>query len=415
MLATCVLTVPLLFIISSRSEDIGVRELERVAERVAPEVTPATLSRGGAIDLPATEEAIVVGVYRPDGDLVAGNGPKAGGELVTDAKRLTHIGRVGHELVVARPVVADESHKTIGVIRVAEPLSETVAHARRDQALLLLFDLIAVAIATSVGWYLATRLVRPIEQIRNDAVRLGRGDFAIAARTSGIHELDATSAAISDTAGRLEDTVRREREFTSNASHQLRTPLTALRLAIEGEILSPREDQALVLEESLREIERLESTITTFLDLARHRGTVRLPFDVDLWADAQRVRLEDRFGEAHRLLEFRLSGNGSPKISREVLDQIFEILIDNALSHGRGDILVSVVAGSEMLTVSVLDEGKLRRDPGELFVRNDPEARGLGIGLALGRALAEGEGGRLVVAAAQPTELRLTLPDSDLL
>lgn len=408
VLATVVLTVPLMLVTSSRARDRGVRELERVAERFAPDVTAASLKGLDDIDLPGTEEAVAVGVYLPDGTRVAGRGPDPGGDLIADVRKTTRNARVGSSLVIARPVVVDDS--TIGVIRVSEPLSETVGRARRDQGLLLLFDLIAIVIAGLVGWYLATRLVRPIERIRDDAVRLGKGDFAIPDRKSGIRELDATSEAMSDTAQRLDDILRREREFTANASHQLRTPLTALRIAIEGELMAPREDPSLVLGESLSEIERLESTINTLLRVARRRITGRLVIDSVDWIEGQRLSWRE-FAEGEHPVKFRTLGTGAVKVSREVLDVISDVLVDNAVRHGTGTVKVSLTIEAESLTLSVADEGNLRRDPADLFVRNDPAAAGTGIGLALARSLAEGEGGRLVVASTDPTEFRAILPD----
>ena len=254
ILATAFLTVPLAIVSSLRARSESVRELERVAERVAADISGASLRGGDQIDLPAIESAVSVAVYLRNGTRIAGNGPATADELVKATDRLTRQGTVGSSLVVTRPVVIDEQTK--GVIWAAEKLSDTEGRVRHDILLLVAFDLAAIGIAAASGWFLSSRLVAPLELIRDDAVRLGGGDFAIRRRVSGVAELDATSQALSGTAKRLETALHREREFSANASHQLRTPLTALRLSIEGEVLNPRDDRLAVLNESLEEIDR---------------------------------------------------------------------------------------------------------------------------------------------------------------
>lgn len=409
LLAVGVLTVPLAIVSSVRSRDDAVKELERAAERVATDVTATSMTENDEIELPKVEDAVTVGVYLPDGTLVAGDGPQPAGALVTDAGLLTRNADIGQTLVVARPIVADE--RVEGIIRMEEPLSETEGRIRRDLGLLLLFDVAAVAIAASAGWFLAARLVAPLEEISNDAVRLGSGDFAITERASGITELDATSAALADTAQRLDSTLRREREFTANTSHQLRTPLTALRLSIEGELLSPRADPSEALLESVHEIDRLESTITTLLEVARRRTGHRTTLDPAEWIDDLRHRWVAAFTEAGREIRFTATDDVAVQVSREVLDEISNVLIDNALGHGHGAVSAMVSGGSGSLTLAVTDEGDLGRDPSELFVRNDPAASGSGVGLALARSLAEGEGGRLVVSSTSPTGFLVVLAD----
>ena len=410
ILATVVLTVPLAIVSSLRARSDSVRELERVAERVAADISVASLRGGDEIELPAIESAVSVAVYLPDGTRIGGNGPEVADDLVRNTELLTRQGTVGSSLVVTRPVVIDE--QTRGVIWVAEALSETEGKVRRDVLMLVAFDLAAIGVAAAAGWFLSRRLVEPLELIRDDAVRLGGGDFAIGRRSSGVAELDATSDALSETAQRLETTLHREREFSANASHQLRTPLTALRLSIEGEVLNPREDRLVVLNESLHEIDRLESTISTLLDVARRGTGHRSRVDPSLWMESVRLRWAARLAEAGRPVRFCAAEGDRVDVSSQVLDEISDVLIGNALAHGSGEITVDAAGGSGSLVVTVTDTGTLEREPAQLFVRYDPGAAGNGVGLALARSLAEGEGGRLVLAGVGPTQFKLVLPDS---
>lgn len=407
ILATAVLTVPLAIVVSRRAGEEGVHELERVAERTATDISSESLQGLDEIELPDTETGVAVAVYSTDGRLLAGAGPDPAGPAVLDTGLLTRSHEVGHSLVVTRPVVLDET--TAAVIRASEPLSETRGRVRRELALLLAFDAAALIAATAAGWFVARRLVKPLDLIRDDAVRLGAGDFAVERRHSGVSELDATSAALADTAERLDDTLRREREFTANASHQLRTPITALRVSIEGELMTPRDDRTLVLDESLAEIDRLESTISTLLEVARTRDVERTEVDLSEWAAATRGRWHTQISSRDRTSDFT-GAHESVRVSREVMDEITDVLIDNALAHGDGEVRVEAKGGGGVLSLTVSDEGELGRDPAGLFVRNDPAATGTGVGLALARSLAEAEGGRLVVSTA-PTRFKLVLPD----
>lgn len=408
VLATVVLTIPLAIVTSLRARSDSVRELERVAERVAADISVAALRGSDSIDLPHVESSVSVAVYLPDGSRLIGEGPSHADDLVSDTRFLTRQGAVGSSLVVTRPVVIDEH--TEGVIRVAEPLSETEGRIRRDLLILGAFDIGAIGVAAAAGWFLSRRLVEPLERIRDDAVRLGGGDFAIGRRESGVSELDATSEALSDTALRLDKALQRERDFSSNASHQLRTPLTALRLSIEGELLNPREDREVALNEALAEIDRLDGTISMLLDLARSGTGRRSLVDLSRWMDEVGLRWTPRLSEGDRSAHFGATGIEWATVSSQVLEEITDILIDNALVHGTGEIQVAVVGGTSSVELTVSDEGRLGRDPSDLFVRYDPGAEGNGVGLALARSLAEGEGGRLVVAEVAPTQFKLVLP-----
>jgi signal transduction histidine kinase len=409
-MATLVLTVPLALIIARRESADSVRELERVAQRAASRLPTSIGVAGERIELPKVEENVQIGVYLPDGTLVAGSGPSAADRVTTRARRLTVDGSVGDQRVLADPVFVDE--RLIGIVRVAEPVADTAARVRHDIFILVAFDLAAVLIAALVGWFVAARLARPVRMIRDDAVRLGDGDFSIEPRHSGIAELDDTAAALAETAGRLEAVLLRERAFSVDASHQLRTPLAALRLLIETENLDPRPDHGRVLDEALIEIDRLEGTMTTLLDAARDRPSSREPMDVDGFMSDLRARWNDPLALDSRPFRCTSTGHVQAHISRPVLDQILDILIGNAADHGAGAVDVRLTDSSGGMVVTVRDAGRLGRDPGALFARRDPGATGHGVGLSLARSLAEAEGGRLVVASSQPTVFRLVLPDA---
>jgi len=409
ILATIILTVPLAVIIANRETTDAFHELDRIAERTAAGLPPDLSHPSEPFELPRVEPIVEVAVYDSLGRLVAGTGPARADPLTSKSSVVTLDGTQGDFRLVVRPVVVNEQRA--GTIRVAEPLAETSSRIRRDVLGLVAIDLIAVLLATSVGWLVAARLARPLKVIRDDAVRLGNGDFSIHPAPSGVTELDDTAEALAETARRLDNLVTREREFSANASHQLRTPITALRLALESELLDPRPDRGAVVHESLGELDRLETTIETLLAIARDRPLHREPIDVGSVVATIRSQWNGPLAERGRPLRISTSGHPSAHVSVEVLHQILDVLLSNALTHGDGEVVVAFGEDSANLIVDVGDRGAIGREPSEMFVRRDPSAAGNGVGLALARALAESEGGRLMLARLSPTNFRLVLPD----
>jgi signal transduction histidine kinase len=127
--------------------------------------------------------------------------------------------------------------------------------------------LLVLGVAAAIGHVVAGRLARPVRRLGDAAVQLGDGDFALNVPHSGVPELDRAAQAMTSTARRLDDLVTRERAFSSDASHQLRTPLAGLRAAIETELEFPRADPTAVLHEAVSDIDRLEQTITELLSI----------------------------------------------------------------------------------------------------------------------------------------------------
>lgn len=408
-LATIVLTLPLAVLIAGREHNDANQELTLAAERAANELTSDSDFANSSLELPEFEDSLTVGVYLPGGRRIAGAGPATADNFTMSAALLTEIGTTATNRVLVRPIV--EREQKVAVLRVAEPLSEAERKVWRDILILLGIDLTAVIVAAVVGSLVTTRLVRPLSAIRDDAVRLGDGDFSIKPARSGIDELDATADALADTAARLDGVLQRERSFTADASHQLRTPLTSLRLVIEGEMQSPSADPNPMLDAALGEIDRLEATIGTLLSVARDQPISRDPVDLDRMLAAVTRRWSAVLDERDRSLACASSIEGHPRVSRNVLEQILDILLSNALQHGRGDVTIDASEEGNNVVITVSDLGRIGRDPSELFTRRDPGASGHGLGLALARSLAESEGGRLVLAATDPTTFRLLLMD----
>lgn len=403
-LACSVLTIPLAVFAARNEHERTVREMSLEAQEVLIHVLRDGQFDPDNITLASVDWNLEAAIYRLDDSKAAGDGPDQADFVTARAVLLPTNQRVDGAVIYAQPIVVQG--EKVATIRISEMTPWTGRRITRALLALVAFNALAVVAAALIGAFVASRLSRPVRRLRDDAVRLGTGDFAISPRRTGIREIDETSTALSDTAERLGEILQREREFTTNSSHQLRTPLTSLRLLLESELAVPRPDPAEAVSDALDEVDRLQATITTMLEVARGAPTPRAPLDLDSWARDVR----DRWAHSEDTVEVT-SGRGTASVSRAVLDQIVDVLITNAVQHGEGTISVSVGVGDGRLVVSVSDHGSLARNPAELFRRHDPDAAGHGVGLALARMLAEAEGGRLVLESSQPTTFRLSLPN----
>jgi signal transduction histidine kinase len=223
-----------------------------------------------------------------------------------------------------------------------------------------------------------------------------------------VPELDALGQALDATARRLDELVTRERAFSADASHQLRTPLAALRIELEAMQMAGAE--APEVERAIGEVDRLQATIDALLAVARDsprgEGTTDVGTLLDEVEEAWRPRLAERARPLHVF-----SHDGSISAAPAVVRQIFDVLLDNALRHGAGAVEVRCRPTGRFVAIEVHDEGNATPVPESVFARRGPEAAdGHGIGLALARSLAHAEGGRLALRSdAGGTTFTLTM------
>jgi signal transduction histidine kinase len=357
---------------------------------------------------------ITLGLYDAAGSRLAGAGPAS--DDVTRRAARTRVetrGVEGDDLVVALPF-RRASGATFSV-RAASPYGEVVARTYRSWALMALLAAAVLGIAWLVGSRRARALALPFEQLTADAQALGRGDFRVRAQATGLAEADAAGVALGETATRLGAMLERERAFSADASHQLRTPLTRLRLGLESALLDPVADRDVALQDAVTRLDELERTVRSLLMLARDTGSA------GGFCDAGAV-VRDRWtrwsagAEPGRSVRVRTAEDvPAAACSAVALGQVLDVLVDNALSHGAGAVLVAVRPAGPGVAVDVSDEGPgLGSDPERAFLRRSPDARGHGIGLALARSLTEAEGGRLVVTTPGPQPvLTVLLPAAE--
>jgi signal transduction histidine kinase len=227
---------------------------------------------------------------------------------------------------------------------------------------------------------------------------------------SGVPEIDAVAASLSQSAHRVERTLARERAFSADASHQLRTPLAGLRLQLESALEGPDAHLRPAITTAIGATDRLGQTISDLLALSRDTQTRNRELPLPTLLDELRHDHHDPLAAAGRHLTI-VTDPELPAAAASVpaIRQILGVLLDNALRHGRGAVTVTTREATQAVAVDIADEGRIDTPEG-LFVRRSATAAGHGIRLALARSLTEAEGGRLLLSRQDPTTFTLLLP-----
>ncbi len=315
----------------------------------------------------------------------------------------------GGVLVVSVPV------RTGGVLRVVSDDAALISSIKQSWVAIGGLAFFALLTAAMMARIQGERLAAPLESLAEAARRLGDGDFSARAPHSGLPEADDVAKALHETAAQLGAMLDRSRSFGADASHQLRTPLTALRLdleALDGTGADPE-----LVGAAIREADRLEATIAELLSLADAPGGVTDgSFDVAELAAARLDAWQSLARAAGRKVVLDASPVPPVRARPGAIGQSLQVLLDNALEHGAGTITVSVQAvaaggglgltgegrDTKWVRLCVTDEGPgipPERREGLLSGRADTVT---GRGLVLARQLVEAEGGRLTLERAAP-------------
>lgn len=283
-----------------------------------------------------------------------------------------------------------------------------------QRGVLLLCTAASAGLARLLIRFGAADTAGPVEELTRRAERVDDGPVIFQPLRSGIDEIDRISQVFEGHAADLTKSLAAEREFASDASHQLRTPLTALLMRLDE--ISMSDDIAQMHEEAtvaITQVERLTTVVDKLLQRARESPSGPLPtISLDsVIAELQR-EWQPAFAAARRSV--KVSGERGMQVvsSRSGLSQILATLLENTLQHGSGTVEVMARRNGPSVVVEVSDLGK-GVDPAiapHIFQRR-VSTGGTGLGLALARDLAQANGGRLELRSAQPAVFALFLSE----
>ena len=304
----------------------------------------------------------------------------------------------------------------LAVIAVVGVPALVLAAGRSADVVTLVAGIMAAA-AVLAGWLatiLARRLSRPVEELAEAAGRLGTGDPRPLGRRYGVADLDQLADGLDSFARRLSSLLAADRELATDASHQLRTPLTALSMRLE-EMMAAADDPDVVREEgsaALAQAERLADVVSQLLSPARRATTAELT-DIDGIVEQQVTEWDPAFRRARRKLVLIGVRGLQAHVTPGGLAQVLATLLDNALMHGGGTVTIQTWQNTRSVVIEVRDEGKgvepeLVSRIFERAVSGRPE--GTGLGLALARTMAAADGGRVVLVKPKPATFAVFLP-----
>lgn len=316
-------------------------------------------------------------------------------------------------LKVTVPAVTDGG-RTVGAIQVSYPTSDLTARLWRIWGFRAVLAVGVLAVAAGLGALVARRLTRPLRQLNEMASRFGDGDLTARSPVTGPPETQQLARTLNSGAERLDVLIDSQRMFVADASHQLRTPLTALRLSLDNiadgaDDFFVRED----VEQATAEVVRMSRLVNGLLVLARAEAKVSAAEALPL-----RELVEERLSVWRPAAEERgvtiaLEGEagGRPAVlaSPGHLEQVLDNVLSNALevSPDGTTITVRMSVGADSVELSVLDQGPGMSDAEksrafDRFWRGQglTGRSGSGLGLAIVKQLVTDDGGTVTLRDA---------------
>ncbi len=301
------------------------------------------------------------------------------------------------ENILATAVPVLRRGATIGAVRVTQSVAAVQSAVRSTVLKLVLVAGVVLLLGLLAGGLIARQIALPLRRLEGAARKLAGGDLGARAVVEGSSEQRSLSTSFNEMADRVQRLIGAQREFVADASHQLRTPLTALRLRLEeARATGVSPTAAAELDAGTAEVDRLAAILDELLVLSRAEDrelqgeTVELPAAIgravarwQVAADARKIALNPA-----------VNGAGTAWCAPADLDRALDVLIENALSYSPPGGEVTVTGGDGR--IEVCDRGP-GLEPGEeelVFERfhrgraGRQGPAGSGLGLAIARTLA---------------------------
>lgn len=311
-------------------------------------------------------------------------------------------------LATAVPII--HRGRPVAAVRVTQSVA-AVSHAvQRVELELALVAAVVLAVGLAAGALLASQIALPLRRLEATARRVAQGDLRATAAVEGSSEQRSLASSFNDMTERVAGLLAGQRAFVADASHQLRTPLTGLRLRLESARAAAADDDAAAdLEAAIAEVDRLSHTVDEMLLLSRDGRRRSSGARVDLAAVAQDAMTRWRPEASHRnvALAGRREGasGGMVWAARADLERALDVLVENAIRYSPPSSTVTIVTAPGR--IEVLDRGPgVPADERELVFerfRRGGAGRaaqpGHGLGLPIARELVREWEGEVTIGA----------------
>lgn len=324
---------------------------------------------------------------------------------------------LGEELLLVT-VPAVEQGRVVGAVRLSQELGTVEAEVGGSWVELSLLGIAVIAVGVGLAWILATTLVRPVRKLESAATRLGHGDLAARAPIEGPSELSSLARSFNRTADALSYNIMAQRDFLANASHQLRTPLTGIKLRLEA----IQEEGGYAARQAAKveaEVDRLNELVDDLLQLARAASAESPGQEVDLAAAARSAaeRWRSPAEAAGQVVSLEADGACLVWADPGDIDHVLDNLIENAIRYSPQGSEVAVSVAQERPAVIVSDSGPgipaAERDRiFERFYRGATgraAGTGSGLGLAIVAEITRRWGGSLHLQDGSGTRIEVLL------
>jgi signal transduction histidine kinase len=329
------------------------------------------------------------------------------GKAVSDTRESNTLGQP----IVYVAVPVRSGVRVLGAVRITQTASDLDREVNTYLGVLVVGAVSTLVGAAIIAVLLATTVTRRVRRLRDAAETIAEGDMSARADVGGGGEIQELAESFNTMADRVQAVVESQRGFAGDASHQLRTPLTALRLRLDRAAdLMDLDDPAVDQVDAARdEIDRLQRLIDGLLVLARADGRDHETMPVDIRSIAEDRVDSWRAFAAERGVTIDLD---APSVAvahavESAPEQIIDNYIDNALEvvPDGGRILVSVRTEPGGVVITVDDNGpglpaEHREHAFDRFWRGTQEGTGSGLGLAVVASLAHASGGAVWLAAS---------------
>ncbi len=323
-----------------------------------------------------------------------------------------HSDTLGIDLLYVAVPVSSSDH-LLGAVRVTYPLSVVDDRIRRNWLLLAATGGVVLVVVFAVSVLLARSFSRPLGELRQAAERLGDGDLTARVRVPPAPpEARVLAERFNATAVRLEQLVASQQAFVADASHQLRTPLAALRLRLENLEAEVSDDAADDLEGAIAEVQRLSRLVDGLLLLARAEEAGSSPRNVEVAevVDGRRDAWSALAAERGVRIVTDVERGLWARVTPGRLEQVLDNLLNNALEvapTGTG-VALTAAAHDGRVELRVADAGPGMTDDERARAfdrfwrarRAGGDGTGFGLGLAIVRQLVRADGGEVELASS---------------